>query len=289
MVERELQRQKMLREMGFAAWVAQTPLPGAMTSPVLGEKPSAAPPSAAAPSPMAATATEQQPASPQGSPQELLAQVRAGLGSGRRREPAAPAAAAVEQTPAAQTPPVQRSPMRFTLQVLPMSFGYLMVQQKDPSAPSFNREEQRLLQGFAALWGGYYGMPRTFACPLGRQPMNENDAKEALTGYLSALSETWQAPQNKELVLAQPRVAELQVRQLYMARPMLVGEQSVVVRFVQMSLVPSEDKKDCWEGIMEAGYYDAAHHSCGPNKAYAARIFMIDYCNRMGGRSEPLA
>src|SRR5699024_4694978 len=116
MVERELQRQKMLREMGFASWVAQTPLPGAMTSPVLGEKPSAAPPSAAAPSPMAATATEQQPASPHGSPQELLAQVRAGLGSGRRREPAA-ATLAVEQTPAAQTPPVQRSPMRFTLQV----------------------------------------------------------------------------------------------------------------------------------------------------------------------------
>ncbi|HLR17669.1 MAG TPA: hypothetical protein VK099_07330 [Alcanivoracaceae bacterium] len=261
MVERELQRQKMLREMGFAAWVAQTPLPGAMTSPVLGEKPSAAPPSAAAPSPMAATATEQQPASPQGSPQELLAQVRAGLGSGRRREPAAPAAAAVEQTPAAQTPPVQRSPMRFTLQVLPMSFGYLMVQQKDPSAPSFNREEQRLLQGFAALWGGYHGMPRTFACPLGRQPMYENDAKEALTGYLSALSETWQAPQNKVLVLAQPRVAELMVAQRYMAQPLHDGQLLVVSSLVEMLHEPIVHKKASWQAIMEAGYYAAAQHS----------------------------
>lgn len=254
MVERELQRQKMLRDMGFATWVAQAPLPGAMASPVLGAKPGApAPKAPAATAPATPAATGE-------SPQALLAQVRAGLSGERPSANTATAdVPAAAKTPASTTTP--RTPMRFTLQVLPMSFGYVMVQQKDPSAPGFSRNEQRLLQGFTALWGGYQGMARTFACPLGRQPMYADDAKEALGGYLAALSETAQAPNHQVLVLAEPEVAELMANQRYTAQPLGDGQLLVVSSLAEMLAAPVPHKRDSWNAILTAQFYAQSQHS----------------------------
>lgn len=259
MVEQELQRQKMLRELGFAAWVVQKPLPGAMASPVLGVKPGAA----AQQTPAAATVPAAEAASaPSGeNPQTLLAQVRAGLGGKRPSQnpsakPSPPAAGSTVQNTLAP-----RTPMRFTLQVLPMSFGYVMVQQKDPSAPGFSRDEQHLLQGFTALWGGYQGLARTFACPLGRQPMYAEDAKEALGGYLSALSEATQAPNHNVLVLAEAEVAELMVGQRYVATPLGAGQLLVVSSLAEMLAAPATHKKNSWNAILTAQFYAPAQHS----------------------------
>lgn len=257
MVERELQRQRMLREMGFAAWVAQTPLPGAMASPVLGAKPSA-PTRSTAPA-AAPQATAKPTPAANSSPQELLAQVRAGLGGKKPQATPAPSIESTTVEPAAQASP--RTPMRFTLQVLPMRFGYLMVQQKDPSAPSFSRDEQRLLQGFTALWGGYHGMARTFACPMGRQPMYTEDAKEALTGYLSALSEATQASQHHVLVLADAEVAALMVAKRYVPEPLGDGQLLVVSSLAEMLATPLPHKKISWDAILTAQLYAHAQHS----------------------------
>src|SRR5699024_11184962 len=144
---------------------------------------------------------------------------------------------------------------------LPMSFGYVMVQQKDPSAPGFSRDEQHLLQGFTALWGGYQGLARTFACPLGRQPMYAEAAKEALGGYLSALSEATQAPNHNVLVLAEAEVAELMVGQPDVATPWGAGQALVISSLAEMLVARGTHKKNTWNASGTAPQYAPAQHS----------------------------
>src|SRR5699024_8423590 len=175
-IQQELKRQHLLSELGLTAWVAQTQLPGAIGSPILGEKPSTPP---KAPQPSKAPVASVPATNPGESP---LAAVRQGLGA-TKKVPAPPVP--VEQTAVSPVPEAPQSqPQQFTLRVYAMSFGYLLVEQQDPTAPGFNRQEQSLLKNLAALWGGLPAQSLVFQCPPSGQPIFKPEAKELLGGFV---------------------------------------------------------------------------------------------------------
>lgn len=240
-IQAELQRQALLAELDLVAWVAQTPLLGAISSPVLGEKPSAAPTQAAtasaAPAPAAAPV----------SGEDALAAVRQGLGTATK---------APEEPEATVAPTPKGEPYVFTLQAYFMPFGILLAQQQDPNAPGFNRDELQLLKNFAGLWGGLGPAARTFKCPVGPMVMHHAEAKDFLQGVVAALAEQCQAPNNKLLMLSDDKVAQLLVPERYHAQE----QRLAISTLAEMLADPLTHKVASWRALFKAAFYASASH-----------------------------
>lgn len=254
-IQQELKRQQLLGELGFAAWVAQTPLPGAISSQVLGEKPSKAP--AAPKAPPRAQAPQPQAAAPQSTTESPFAQVMKELG-GASKAKRTPQPQIIEPEPIAEAAPEKPkgTPYVFTLHAFAMPFGYLLVEQQDPKAPEFSREEQGLLKNFSALWGGIHQRAKVFQCPVGGQPMYQADAKEFLQGFMSGLEETITAPNNKVLILASETIAELLVETRYQ----LSDQRLAVSSLAEMLADPLVHKRQSWQAMLQAEFYAKAQH-----------------------------
>lgn len=251
LIQQELQRQQLLGELGFTAWVAQKPLAGAISSPVLGVKPSV---KSAAPSAQAAVKTpQQQSVEPSESP---LTAMRLGLSGKAIAEPpqAPPASNAPSQT--AEKEPTKGEPVAFTLQAFAMAFGYLLVEQQDAKAPGFAREEQMLLKNIAALWGGWKDSPTVFSCPVGAQPMYQTEAQELLEGFVGGLEEQLDTSANKVLILASEAVTSLLVSERYQPQQQRLGVSSLA----EMLAEPLVHKPKSWEAMLEAEFYAPAKH-----------------------------
>src|SRR5699024_11537924 len=106
-------------------------------------KPSQAAAVAPAPTPTAVAQTAAQPATTS-STESPLAAVRQGLSSAKKTPPPEPPAKPKEAAPSPELSAPQGQPQRFTLHAYTMSFGYLLVEQQDPKAPGFTRQEQQL-------------------------------------------------------------------------------------------------------------------------------------------------
>lgn len=252
-IQQELRRQRLLGELGLTAWVAQTQLEGAISSQVLGVKPSQAP--AVAPAPTAAAQTAAQPATTTGT-ESPLAAVRQGLSSTKKTPPPEPLAKPKEAAPTPELSAPQGQPQRFTLHAYAMSFGYLLVEQQDPKAPGFTRQEQQLLKNLAALWGGLPARPLVFQCPPSPQPVFEAEAKELLGGFVGGLEDSSQAPHNKTLIVATEQLATLLVEQRHQAQQQRLAISSLA----EMLADPLAHKPISWQAMLEAEFYAKAQH-----------------------------
>lgn len=246
-IQQELKRQHLLGELGLAAWVAQTQLPGAISSQVLGEKPGKTPKAPQVPKAPAASAPA---TSPGESP---LAAVRQGLGT-TKKTPPPPVKQAVVAAPAPEVPKSQ--PQQFTLHAYAMSFGYLLVEQQDPKAPGFDRQEQNLLKNLAALWGGLAPQSIVFQCPPSAQPIFKPEAKELLGGFVGGLEDSAQTPNNSTLIVASESLATLLVEQRYRAQ----GQRLAISSLAEMLADPLKHKSTSWQAMLQAAFYAKAQH-----------------------------
>lgn len=251
LIQRELQRQQLLGELGLTAWVVQKPLAGAISSPVLGVKPSA---QRAAPSNVqqATEVPQQQPVAPSENP---LTAVRQGLSGQAITEPITTPQTSKE-SPQIKAVPEKGEPVAFTLQAFAMKFGYLLVEQQDAKAPSFAREEQMLLKNIAALWGGWKDSPKVFSCPVGHQPMYQTEAQELLEGFVGGLEEQLEVANNKILILASTTVTDLLVDERYQVKQQRLGVSSLA----EMLAEPLVHKPKSWQAMFEAEFYAPAKH-----------------------------
>lgn len=254
MIDKELQRQSMLREMGFATWVAQRPLPAAIASPVLGEKPQKQKPApAAAPKATAQAAAAPAPTQDNTASLDVLAQVKQSLAGADTSK----ATAKQSPAPTAETKPEDLgTPYQFTLQALPMPFGILLVEQKDHTAPGFDRNEQALLKNFLALWGSDMSRQKRFTCPISHEAMYEEDARGALSAFVRALVRRCAPESNKVLLLASETTSQLLVKERYE----LAQNTLAVSSLAEMLEDPKQHKKTSWQAIMSHAYYAAAEH-----------------------------
>lgn len=224
----ELTRQSWLKAMGFTAWVAQRPLPGAAASPQL-EWPEEAEPV----EPQQRESMRDMTSALRGEDKPLLAEPRA------------------DRVPV-EKPPVSRAPRSAPLTLLAYPAGdlWLLVQPARADAPEPGREEQRLLASLLRLWGCKPQRPRRFANPPGN--FDQQQTAEAVRAFIGALG---QHGARRLLCCVDEQLAAM-LGEGGRYRPASVAGLNClpVSSLAEMLAEPLRHKRSTWLALQEAGF-----------------------------------
>ncbi len=242
----EASRQSYLKALGLTPWVARAPLPGAAPSPWLDwEEEQEAPPAAPASGPA-------EPAAPspgvESAPQPAL----------RDSLTATPAPEADKKTEAPAREAVQPAPAKgealvFTLEAHQGNHTWLLCAQEDSQAPGLGRFEAPLMASLLALFQGRPGRPRRFFCPLTEQPMQADEAAQALSAFIASLCE--QAG-GERVLLCLPDALNRALFDQPRYQPFDIGGHPALVisALSEMLAEPVTHKKASWQAMQEHGF-----------------------------------
>lgn len=221
----ELTRQSWLKAMGFTAWVARRPLPGAAVSPELPwpDAPAETPVPVAEPAPLPET--------------------------GRPVSVSAPAA---RETPAPTAPatPRRATGTAVTLLAYPAGDLWLLVQQARADAPEPGRQEQQLLASLLRLWRVKPQRPRRFATPAAG--FDDRQTGEAVQAFVSALREHGA----RRLLCCMDETVAAMLHEGDRYQRVSVGGLDClpVSSLAEMLADPVRHKKRTWQAMREAGF-----------------------------------
>lgn len=243
----EAYRQSYLQALGLTPWVARAPLPGAAPSPWLeweDETENSASP--------AATPASSDPVDPAPAHQSPAPSVS--LKDSLQEAPKPKAVAATADAPAPQKPvPVHGKGLTFTLEAHQGTDTWLLCAQEDSQAPGLGRFEAPLMASLLALFQGRPGRPRRFYCPLTDQPMQADEAAQALAAFIAGLSA--QAGGSRVLMLLPESLNQALFSQPRYQAFDLGGRKALVVSSLSEMLEdPATHKKASWQAMQEHGF-----------------------------------
>lgn len=251
----EAQRQSYLTAMGLTPWVAHTPLPGAAASPWLDwEEEQDVPVAAPAAEAGAAAAL----ASPQSEPETapLVAGEPAPSLKETLQTPQPPKASPKAAEPVPEMPvatPVKGKGLVFTLEAHLGTSTWLLCAQEDAQAPGLGRFEAPLMASLLALFQGRPGRPRRFFCPLTDQPMQSQEAAQALSAFIAGLCDQ---TGGERVLLALPESLNQALFDQSRYQPFEIGGHSALVisSLSEMLADPATHKKASWQAMQANGF-----------------------------------
>lgn len=240
----EAQRQRYLKALGLTPWVARTPLPGAAPSPVLDwrEEAEAAPAQVAVATPVAAPQRPAPVVEPEASPDAESA-----------TEAGAPSAPPPRAEPAPAAPVSPERALTFTLEAHLAGDTWVVFQQEDAQAPGLGRHTGALAASLLAVFGAGPSRPRRFYCPLTDQPMDGEQAAQALGAFFGGLVRN-QGGSKVLLCLEEPLASALFGVERY--RSFALGELSAlaVSSLGEMLAEPAAHKASSWRAMRAQGF-----------------------------------
>ena len=251
----EASRQSYLKALGLTPWVARAPLPGAAPSPWLDwdeeqDAPVAVPSAAAATEALSDNVVEPSETETSALAPDLKSTLdQQPRDTVERREPEAQP---VAQNPSMATPQKGKG-LTFTLEAHQGAGTWLLCAQEDPQAPGLGRFEAPLMASLLALYQGRPGRPRRFFCPLTDQPMQADEATQALSAFIAGLCDQ---SGGERVLLALPE----SLSQALFAQPRyqpfeIAGHRALVISALsEMLSDPVSHKKASWHAMQEHGF-----------------------------------
>ncbi|MCG8393987.1 MAG: hypothetical protein MI745_12965 [Pseudomonadales bacterium] len=241
----EAQRQSYLKALGLTPWVARGPLPGAAPSPLLDWPDPDEDVQPAAPEPATARPVEPAPAETPAPEARQAPPVPP-----ERVAPPEPAEPEARPSPS----PRQGQGLTFTLEAHLGSNTWLLCAQEDSQAPGLGRFEAPLMANLLALFQGRPKRPRRFFCPLTEQPMQAEEASQALSAFVTGLCE--QAGGERVLLCLPESLGEALFGQPRYQPFELGGRPALVISsLAEMLAEPGIHKKASWQAMQEHGFH----------------------------------
>ncbi|MQX54493.1 hypothetical protein [Alcanivorax sediminis] len=257
----EASRQSYLKALGLTPWVARAPLPGAAPSPWLDWEEEQDPPVAqahvSAGEPVGSVPAAEQTRAEGSSPAvSLKDSLEAPKPAPVQRTEPVETSAETGMQPAPQPPEsvaANGNSVTFTLEAHQGNGTWLLCAQEDTQAPGLGRFEAPLMASLLAVFQGRPGRPRRFFCPLTDQPMQAQEAAQALSAFIAGLCD--QTGGERVLLALPESLNEALFNQPRYQSFDIGGQRALVISALSEMLAdPATHKKASWQAMQEHGF-----------------------------------